>query len=108
MTHTKSETSHRAIAERINGIIKCEFGFIKKLPSMEVAQKMITQAVEIYNNQRRLGGTPHKSLNMKTPAQAHRENNHQHKFYKKLKNPKLNYLPKFFKLFLRIFFIFTK
>lgn len=49
---------------------------------------MITQAVEIYNNQQRLGGTPHKSLNMKTPAQAHRENNHQHKFYKKLKSQK--------------------
>jgi transposase InsO family protein len=69
-----------AVAERINGIIKYEFGFIKKLPSMEVAQKMIVQAIEIYNNERR-----HKSLNMKTPAQAHRENNHEHKFYKKLK-----------------------
>ena len=47
---------------------------------MEVAQKMIVQAIEIYNHERR-----HKSLNMKTPAQAHKENNHQHKFYKKIK-----------------------
>ena len=69
-----------AVAERINGIIKYEFGFMKKLPSMEVAQKMIVQAIEIYNHERR-----HKSLNMKTPAQAHKENNHQHKFYKKIK-----------------------
>ena len=55
----------------------------KKLPSMEVAQKMIGQAIEIYNKERR-----HKSLNMRTPAQAHKENNHQHKFYKKIKSQK--------------------
>ena len=47
---------------------------------MEVAQKMIVQAIQTYNHERR-----HKSLNMKTPAQAHNENNHQHKFYKKIK-----------------------
>lgn len=41
---------------------------------------MIVQAIEIYNNERR-----HKSLNMKTSVQAHKENNHEHKFYKKLK-----------------------
>ena len=51
------------VAGRINGIIKYEFGFIKKLPSMEVAQKMIVQAIEIYNHERR-----HKSLNIKTAA----------------------------------------
>ena len=61
-----------ATAELINGIlIKYEFGFIKKLPSMEVAHKMIVQAIEIYNHEQR-----HRSLNMKTPAQAHKENNH--------------------------------
>ena len=71
------------VAERINGIIKYEFGFIKKLPSIEVAQKMIVQAIEIYNNQRK-----HRSLHIKSPAQAHKENNHQHKFYKKIKSQK--------------------
>ena len=30
---------------------------------MEIAQKMIVQAIQIYNHERR-----HKSLNMKTPA----------------------------------------
>ena len=40
---------------------------------------MIVQAIQIYNHERR-----HKSLNMKTPAQAHKENNRQHKFYKKI------------------------
>ena len=67
----------------MNGIIKYEFGFIKKLLSMEVAQKIIVQAIQIYNHERR-----HKSLNMKTPPQAHKENNHLHKFYKKIKSHK--------------------
>ena len=88
MTPTKSEMSHFATADRINSIIKYEFGFIKKLLSMEVAQKMIGQTIEIYIKERR-----HKLLNMKTPAQAHKENNHwaafrQHKFYKKIKSQK--------------------
>ena len=69
---------------------------------MEAAQKMIVQAIEIYNYERR-----HKSLNMKTPVQAHKENNHwaafrQHKFYKKIKSQKAK--PGFDSLFFSFFF----
>ena len=32
---------------------------------------MVVQVIEIYNHERR-----HKSLNMKTPAQANKKNNH--------------------------------
>ena len=75
---------------------------------MEIAQKMIVQAIEIYNHERR-----RKSLNMKTPAQAHKENNRQHKFYKKSNHKKRNLIfdPFFFyfvSLFLKIFSIFTQ
>jgi transposase InsO family protein len=55
-----------AIAERINGILKYEFGLINTIKNIEVAQKMIQQAVEIYNNERL-----HWSLDLKTPQEVH-------------------------------------
>ena len=39
---------------------------------------MVKQAIEIYNNERR-----HCSLNMKTPAYAHKHEEHKYKSYKK-------------------------
>jgi transposase InsO family protein len=65
-----------AVAERINGILKYEFGLLKTLPNLVQAQKMIKQAVNIYNNERR-----HYSLEMKTPAFAHKNQMHNYKFY---------------------------
>ena len=65
-----------AVAERINGILKYEFGLLKTLPNLVQAQKMIKQAVNIYNNERR-----HYSLEMKTPAFAHKKQQHKYKFY---------------------------
>jgi len=41
-----------AIAERINGILKYEFGLINTIKNIEIAQKMLKQAVKIYNNER--------------------------------------------------------
>ena len=55
-----------AVAERINGILKYEFGLINTIKNIEVAQKMIQQAVEIYNNERL-----HWSLDLKTPQEVH-------------------------------------
>jgi transposase InsO family protein len=69
-----------AVAERINGILKYEFGLGKTLPSLEVAQKMVKQAVDIYNNER-----PHFSLNLNKPAEAHITQLHQYKSYSKEK-----------------------
>jgi putative transposase len=65
-----------AVAERINGILKYEFGLLKTLPNLVQAQKMIKQAINTYNNERR-----HYSLEMKTPAFAHKNQMHNYKFY---------------------------
>jgi len=65
-----------AVAERVNGILKYEFGLIKTLPNLVTAQKMVKQAVEIYNSERR-----HYSLQMQTPDFAHRNQQHNYKKY---------------------------
>ena len=69
-----------AVAERVNGILKAEFGLGKTLPSLKIAQKMVKQAVEIYNNER-----PHFSLNLAKPFQAHIAQIHHYKSYSKEK-----------------------
>jgi putative transposase len=61
-TTQQSDPYENAIAERINGILKYKFGLKKKIASVEIARKIIKQAVEIYNNQRL-----HLSLDLKTP-----------------------------------------
>lgn len=50
---------------------------------MKAAEKMVKQAIEIYNNKRR-----HCSLGMKTPAYAHQHEVHKYKSYKKEKKEK--------------------
>lgn len=55
-----------ALAERINGILKNEFLFTKP-HNLEMAKKMVGQAINIYNKHR-----PHLSLNYKTPDEIHR------------------------------------
>ena len=55
-----------AIAERVNGILKAEFGLNKSFESIEKAKETVNSAVELYNNKR-----PHSSLNYLTPNQAH-------------------------------------
>lgn len=77
-TTEKYDPYENAVAERINGILKYEFGLIKTIPCIEVANKMLKQAVEIYNNERR-----HCSLEMQTPAFAHTHQLHKYKSYKK-------------------------
>ena len=70
-TTQKSDPYENAVAERINGILKYEFGLIKTIPNLEIATKMVKQAVDIYNNQRM-----HYSLGMNTPAFAHINQTH--------------------------------
>jgi transposase InsO family protein len=77
-TTEKYDPYENAVAERINGILKYEFGLIKTIPSIEIANKMLKETVEVYNNQRR-----HKSLQMQTPGFAHTNQKHQYKSYKK-------------------------
>ena len=70
-----------AIAERINGILKYEFGLRNTLKSVEIAQKMVEEAVELYNNLRM-----HWSLNFKKPQEVHLQYNKQeNKNYKQVK-----------------------
>ena len=83
-TTEKYDPYQNAVAERINGILKYEFGLIKTIPDLATAKSMIAQAVDIYNNKRR-----HRSLGMHTPAQAHENNNHQYVFYGKRKKNSL-------------------
>ena len=77
-TTEKYDPYENAVAERINGILKYEFGLIKTIPSLDVANKMLKEAVEVYNNERR-----HCSLQMKTPNFAHTNQRHQYKSYRK-------------------------
>ena len=51
-----------AIAERINGILKYEFGLKETIKSVAIAKKMVAEAVDLYNNQRM-----HWSLDLKKP-----------------------------------------
>ena len=55
-----------ALAERINGILKGEF-LLKRPFNLEQARKMVSQSVQIYNEER-----PHTALKYKTPDAVHR------------------------------------
>jgi putative transposase len=55
-----------AIAERINGILKYEFGLKETLPSLKMAKAMIAEAADVYNNERL-----HWSLGLQTPSRVH-------------------------------------
>ena len=77
-TTEKYDPYENAVAERINGILKYEFGLIRITPLIDIARKMLTHAVATYNNKRR-----HCSLEMQTPAFAHTHQLHKYKSYKK-------------------------
>lgn len=51
-----------AVAERVNGILKHEFGLARVLPSLKIARELAADAIKIYNSKRL-----HKSLQYKTP-----------------------------------------
>jgi len=55
-----------AIAERVNGILKQEFGLDQTFKSYNEAIEPIAKAVYTYNHIR-----PHFSCNLKTPVQKH-------------------------------------
>ena len=55
-----------AVAERINGILKHEFGLSGLLVSNKAAATLAAQSIDIYNNER-----PHLSLNYRTPEEVY-------------------------------------
>lgn len=61
-----------AVAERINGILKYEFGLRKTIATIDIARKMVAEAVTIYNTERL-----HWSLDLKTPEVVHKNYNKQ-------------------------------
>jgi putative transposase len=67
MTQTGSPYDN-AIAERINGILKQEFGMDDQFNTMQRAQKQLDQAVMLYNNLR-----PHLSNSFLTPERMHNQ-----------------------------------
>jgi putative transposase len=59
-----------AAAERLNGILKQDYGLGLTFESKEMAVKAVRQAVESYNNYR-----PHWALNFNTPNQVYQQSN---------------------------------
>ena len=66
-----------AIAERINETLKYEYGLKQTIKDTKTAQKIVKQAVNIYNNLR-----PHLSLKMQKPSAVHLNPDIEYKSYK--------------------------
>lgn len=69
MVTSMTEDAHvyeNAIAERVNGILKTEFGIDRGFRSLKEARAVIAQSIHTYNNQRR-----HMSLDYLTPNFVH-------------------------------------
>jgi len=62
----KGNPYENAIAERVNGILKSEFGLDRLFKNYETAAAIVTASIRIYNEQR-----PHASCDYLTPNQAH-------------------------------------
>ena len=58
--------AENALAERMNGILKQEYGLGVELPSKQIAYLAIQQGIELYNTRR-----PHSALKYQMPAQVH-------------------------------------
>jgi transposase InsO family protein len=64
-----SESNHcaeNALAERMNGILKQEYGLAAEFGSKTLAQAAVRQSIELYNTRR-----PHGALGNRFPAQVH-------------------------------------
>ena len=64
-----TETNHcaeNALAERMNGILKQEYGLGLEFPSKTAAHQAVRQGIDLYNTRR-----PHNSLGKRTPAEVH-------------------------------------
>lgn len=64
-----TEVNHcyeNSLAERINGILKQEYGLRDRLPNKAMAIKMVQEAIHLYNTSR-----PHAALGYAYPSQVH-------------------------------------
>lgn len=67
-----------AIAERVNGILKTEFGLAKTFDDYHSVLEPLVNAVHAYNEYR-----PHMSINNLTPSKAHRKSGFLERKWKK-------------------------
>jgi transposase InsO family protein len=72
-----SDPYENAVAERVNGILKQEFRIDKYNQKAEIMQKVVKEAISIYNQIR-----PHYSNYMLTPNQMHNQNKIKMRTYK--------------------------
>jgi transposase InsO family protein len=72
-----------AVAERINGILKDEFGLADELNNIKEAWTQVSESIKTYNTLR-----PHMSCNLRTPEQMHSQQDIKIKTYKNAKYPK--------------------
>jgi len=69
LTISMTERDHcaeNALAERMNGILKSEYGLGQKIKTKMQARQMVDQGVRLYNDRR-----PHTALDYRTPAAVH-------------------------------------
>ena len=69
LTISMTERDHcaeSALAERMNGILKSEYGLGEKIKTKLQARQMVDQGVQLYNARR-----PHTALDYRTPAAVH-------------------------------------
>jgi putative transposase len=74
LTISMTERDHcaeNALAERMNGILKGEYGLGQKLKTKAQARELVDEGVQLYNHRR-----PHTALNYQTPAAVHRTMGH--------------------------------
>lgn len=64
----KGDPYENALAERVNGILKTEFGLDRKFDNYQQALATVDQVIDVYNTLR-----PHASINYMTPEQAHQQ-----------------------------------
>lgn len=64
----ESDPYENAIAERVNGILKDEFGLDAIFENFEMLEAQVLESIALYNQLR-----PHQSIKMLTPNQAHRQ-----------------------------------
>jgi len=74
----QSDPYENAIAERVNGILKEEFGLGDCFDDVHQLQAQLQQSIQLYNHLR-----PHLSNHMLTPEQMHRQQKMPIKQYKK-------------------------
>ena len=70
-----------AVAERMNGILKEEFGLGERINNLKEAQHLAMESIDIYNCLR-----PHLSCQMLTPQSMHSQQKIEVKTYKKTSN----------------------